>query len=123
MLPFASGGDPGVVVGAGSAFFFFPLFPAYLAAFHGGARGQTPGKRVLGIAVRHAATLDRISYRRALGRSYLTLLFWANPSFGALGMLDGLWALRDSRRQTLHDKAAKTVVIRMASADTGESKS
>ena len=105
----------GEAEGALAAIVFPVLFPAYLAAFHGGRRGQTPGKRAMGIAVRHASTFDPISYGRALGRSYLTTVLWV--LWAIPGVLDGLWPLWDRRHLALHDKAARTVVLRIAYAD------
>ena len=115
----------GVVLGAFSAFGFILVFTAYLAFYHGGESGRTPGKRSTEISVRAASTLGRISYPRALARSCLPALFWAlvflsvplalGPIAGfaaVLLLLDALWPLRDARHQALHDKVAHTVVVR-----------
>jgi uncharacterized RDD family membrane protein YckC len=78
----------------------------------------TPGKLLLGISVRrldHAGVLD-------LGTASRRVAFEAGLSalgnlpfigFLALGarVADLLWPLRDSRRQTLHDKFAGTAVV------------
>lgn len=84
---------------------------AYFTFFHGSERGQTLGKRALGIAVRGADDGGRISYAQALGRYVVVLAF----SFGfvVLTIVDDLWPLRDARRQALHDKVARTVVVRV----------
>jgi uncharacterized RDD family membrane protein YckC len=117
-------GSWGEVVGALSVFGFVLVFPLYLVFFHGGKNGQTPGKRRLEIAVRTASTYGRVTYPRALLRSYLPALFWAlifvAPilGFGPLAtfaalllLLDALWPLWNRRRQALHDKLAGTVVL------------
>jgi uncharacterized RDD family membrane protein YckC len=123
-LALGGAGDVGAGVGALIGFSFPVPFVVYLAVFHGGARGQTPGKREVGIAVRDASTLDRIGYARAFGRSCLTMGIWVVPlgvaaqwfrpleAFVFVGILDSVWPLWDSKRQALHDKAARTVVIR-----------
>ena len=71
--------------------------------------GQTPGKMALGIKV---VTDDagRVGYLRALGRyfSEVVLGIFYLPLF-----VSYLWPLWDGRRQTLHDKAARTVVTRV----------
>jgi uncharacterized RDD family membrane protein YckC len=69
-----------------------------------GSRNQTFGKMALHIKV--VDELDRITpigYARAFRR-------W--PLFTVPGILDHLWPLRDGRRQTLHDKFARSVVVR-----------
>jgi len=111
IFPAGPGVDVGSGVGALLVLPFVLLFPAYLAICHGRARGQTPGKRAVGIAVRHASTLDRISYLRAFSRAYLTLVFWL--LYAIPGIVDALWPLWDSKREALHDKIARTVVIRV----------
>lgn len=80
-------------------FLYFPLFHAY-------ANGQTPGKKLLGIAVHRTQGLR---FGRALWRTL------AEALLGIIPLVDPLWALIDGRNQTLHDKAAGTVVIRTAS--------
>lgn len=77
----------------------------YLIAFDGGGRGATPAKRLLGIRVADAATRAAIGYPRATVRRLVYLT-------GGLPLYVGwLWALIDSRRQTWHDKAARSVVV------------
>jgi uncharacterized RDD family membrane protein YckC len=76
---------------------YFPLFHAY-------ASGQTPGKALLGIAVHR--TQGSLGFGRALWR-------WVAEWLLAIILLvDYLWPLWDGRNQSLHDKAAGTVVIR-----------
>ena len=77
---------------------------AYYALLEGSARGQTLGKRALGIRVADATTGERIGFGRAAGRyfaRYLSSLF-----FG----LGYLWMLQDREKQTWHDKLTGTVV-------------
>ena len=75
-----------------------------------GARSQTFGKMVLGIAVVDASSHGRIGYLRAFRRWLSTTFLWA--LFTIPGIVDHLWPLRDARRQTLHDKFAGSVVVR-----------
>lgn len=76
-------------------------FTAFLALW----RGQTPGKRLLGV--------------RVLRLDGKTITWWtAFERFGgyvagfATGLLDFFLLVRDRNRQTLHDKIVDTVVVR-----------
>jgi len=81
----------------------------YFTFFHGDARGQTPGKRVLGIRVVGDETGRSIGYGRAFGRYAITFVF----GFFVLPIiLDYLWPLWDSKNQALHDKVVGSVVVR-----------
>ena len=76
-----------------------------------GSRNQTFGKMALHIKV--VDELDRVTpigYARAFTRWLSTAFLWA--LFTLPGVLDHLWPLRDSRRQTFHDKFAHSVVVR-----------
>jgi uncharacterized RDD family membrane protein YckC len=97
------------------------LLAVYLTVCHGHSRGQTLGKRAVGIAVKRADSLERVGYPRAFVRTLAALLPWAltvalvpfiGPWFWLLIPLDNLWPLWDSRKQALHDRVARTVVIR-----------
>jgi uncharacterized RDD family membrane protein YckC len=75
--------------------------------------GQTPGKRMLKIAMVSiepygALTRGRLTYR------FLVTLGFTILSNCYVGFVDSLWCLWDKPyRQCLHDKPAKTVVIRL----------
>jgi len=78
---------------------------AYFVALDGGARGQTLGKRVMGIRVVGFDTGGRIGYGRAFVRWLMSIFsFW-------LFCLGYLWMLWDPERQCWHDKAANDVVV------------
>jgi uncharacterized RDD family membrane protein YckC len=84
------------------------LHLAYYTLLHGSRRGQTIGNGLANTAVR---TTDggRLTYSQAFGRTimkFLAIAFWFVG-----GVLDLTWPLWDRRRQTLHDKAAGTVVV------------
>jgi uncharacterized RDD family membrane protein YckC len=87
--------------------FFGPSLYAWLMV---GAWGQTLGKMAVGVKVVRAADAARVSYLRALGRAASTwilgLLFFPI-------LLAYLWPLWDRRNQTLYDKMAGTIVVRV----------
>jgi uncharacterized RDD family membrane protein YckC len=107
-------GDPNAVGDATDELasgLIFVLGLPLIVLYHTLLRGRTPGKRVLGIAVRDESTGAGIGYGRALGRVLMTAMLWV--LLYVPGILDGLWPLWDSKRQSLHDKAAGTVVVRV----------
>ena len=75
-----------------------------------GSRNQTFGKMALGIAVLDADSRSAIGYGRAFTRWLSTATLWA--LWAVPGVVDHLWPLRDSRNQALHDKLARSVVVR-----------
>ena len=83
-------------------------------------RGRTPGKRLLGIRVRLREREGLPIWRAALSRWLLHFalpnLLSGVPGLGFVGamfpILDGLWPIWDARRQAIHDKVAKTAVVR-----------
>lgn len=81
----------------------------YLTVLEGGARGQTIGKRALGIrVVSHAAgaPIGRVrAFIRYVGRYVSSIL-----------LLGYLWMLFDREKQTWHDKMAGSIVVRAADA-------
>ncbi len=105
--------DVNATVLEGDTFTVLLLFvvpEAIYDTFFIGSRGQTPGKQVLGIKVVDGADQRTpVGYRRAFSRWLFTALLWA--LFTVPGVVDHLWPLRDARRQTLHDKLARSVVV------------
>ncbi|MGA8046069.1 MAG: RDD family protein [Dermatophilaceae bacterium] len=80
--------------------------------------GATPGKAVVGISVRLVERPGVLSLTDALRRSVLRPVLWLftyTPVLSLFAMplsvLDGAYALWDPRRQTLHDKIGRTVVV------------
>ena len=75
-----------------------------------GSRSQTVGKMALGIKIVDAESRAPIGYLRAFRRwistAAMRALFWI-PA-----IVDHLWPLRDRRNQALHDKFARSVVVR-----------
>ena len=74
-----------------------------------GVYGQTVGKRLLGIRVIDVATGGAIGFRRGLARYGTVALL--TMAFVVPAMIDGLWPLRDERRQAWHDKVARSLVV------------
>jgi uncharacterized RDD family membrane protein YckC len=75
-----------------------------------GSRNQTFGKMALRIKVVGADDSAPIGYLRAFTRWSSTAFLWA--LFTVPGILDHLWPLHDRRNQALHDKFARSVVVR-----------
>jgi uncharacterized RDD family membrane protein YckC len=84
-------------------------FFAYFTALTGGSRGQTVGKRAVGIAVQDAAGAGPIGYGRAAARYGMIL------GLGTLLLVpllaDYLSPLWSARRQAWHDTAARSIVV------------
>jgi uncharacterized RDD family membrane protein YckC len=82
----------------------------YFAVMNGGERGQTYGKRAIGIRVRREDGHSSLGVGRGLARYAITFVF---AFFFYIPMLlDYLWPLWDDRNQALHDKVAGSVVVR-----------
>lgn len=78
-----------------------------------GLWGKTLGKRAVGTMVVTADTRSKISGGAAGSRAAVYALPSVIPIIGALfAAVNELWLLWDRRRQCLHDKAARTVVIK-----------
>ena len=75
-----------------------------------GSRSQTFGKMALGIKVVDAESRSPIGYPRAFRRWLSTAALRA--LFTVPTVVDHLWPLRDPRNQALHDKVARSVVVR-----------
>lgn len=102
-------GDLGAIpeVPATAAVLVLVVWVLYGGLFHG-ARGQTPGKMLLRIRV---VDVDgqRLGYGRAFVRTATAVLLL--NLFYLPGILDMLWPLWDEQRQSLHDKAGRSIVI------------
>jgi uncharacterized RDD family membrane protein YckC len=82
----------------------------YYTVLHGRPRGQTLGKRALGIRV-IGEDFRPIGYGRAFGRFLMSWVMWL--ACWLPGLLDGLWPLWDDKNQALHDKVADSIVVRV----------
>ena len=101
----------GVTVTTQGLFLFILIVIFYTTALTGSTRGQTIGMMAVRARAVDAASGAPIGYARALGRVFLeyVLLFLLIVPW----VLDMLFPLWDARRQTLHDKATNTVVIKV----------
>jgi uncharacterized RDD family membrane protein YckC len=84
----------------------------YKVLMEGGPRGQTLGKMALKIRVVDAKTGGPIGYGKAALRWFVAAILWWVLYIP--GIVDVLFPLWDAKRQTLHDKAASTVVVPVA---------
>jgi uncharacterized RDD family membrane protein YckC len=76
-------------------------------------KGQTLGKMAVGIKVVHMLDGSLPTWGHAIARWALPAAAALVPTVGGLGwLLIYLWILWDPNKQGLHDKVAKTVVIR-----------
>jgi uncharacterized RDD family membrane protein YckC len=75
-----------------------------------GRWGQTVGKRTMSLRVVRAEDAGRIGYGQAALRLIFAYVISA-ITCGIGGLIDVAWILWDSRRQALHDKVARTVVV------------
>lgn len=89
------------------------IYPAYYVALEGSTRGQTLGKRALGIRVVGRESGTSIGYWAATGRFFARIIS-ALPLF-----LGYFWMLWDAEKQTWHDKLAGSVVVPTASRAAG----
>ena len=82
------------------------LAAAYFIYFHSSAAGQTPGNAVVGIRVARVEDGRPLTFGSATVR-------WAVSLLSSLVIFIGyLWMLFDDRKQTWHDKAAGSVVVK-----------
>ena len=84
---------------------------AYRTILEGGPRGQTVGKMAMKIAVKDAETGGSIGYGRAFARWLIASILWG--AFTLPGVIDVLFPLWDPKRQTLHDKVVRSVVLQV----------
>lgn len=82
---------------------------AYQVYFNGSEKGQTIGKMALKIQVRDEKTGGPIGYGRAAIRWLVAVVLWA--ACYVPGIVDALFPLWDPKRQTIHDKAANSLVV------------
>ena len=76
------------------------------------SRGQTPGKMFAGTRVVMEETAEIPGPRPATLRWFLPGVFTFLPGLSIIQLAVYVWVPFDNRRRGLHDKAAKTVVIK-----------
>jgi uncharacterized RDD family membrane protein YckC len=102
----------GEISSTGALLMFLVWFvgPTLYAWIMVGAWGQTLGKMAVGVKVVRSSDAGRVSYMRALGRAVST---WLLGVLFVPILLAYLWPLWDRRNQTLYDKMAGTIVVRV----------
>jgi uncharacterized RDD family membrane protein YckC len=83
----------------------------YFSLLNGRGSGQTPGNHAPRIAVRDVDTGRTIGLGRGVLRWFIRTILYA--ALILPGLLNDLFPLWDSRRQSIADKAAHSVVIRL----------
>lgn len=86
---------------------------AYKVILEGGPKGQTLGKMAMKIQVRDANTQGPLGYGKAAVRWLVAAVLWI--VFYIPGIIDLLFPLWDPKKQTIHDKAAGSIVTVAAS--------
>jgi uncharacterized RDD family membrane protein YckC len=89
---------------------FMAIAAGYQIYFNGSEKGQTVGKMAMKIQVRDEATGGPIGYGKA-GLRWLVGGILAVFTCGIGSLIDLLFPLWDPKKQTLHDKAANSVVV------------
>jgi uncharacterized RDD family membrane protein YckC len=100
-----AGGAVAALLGSISFLLSVAIPIAYFGYLEGQARGQTCGKRALGIRVVDFSTAVPISMSRAMIRSLVRAFL------SGILLLGYLWMLWDPQEQTWHDKLASTAVV------------
>jgi uncharacterized RDD family membrane protein YckC len=111
--PFRDWSDPGRVTGGNVAANLVTVVLAfvYFWLMHA-IRGQTLGKMALKIRVVREDDLGAIDLGQSAARSAFSFLI-SIVTCGIGGIVDVAWILWDPRRQALHDKVAKTLVVKV----------
>ncbi len=106
-LAFAKGSSAGSVIAAALTLVYGALMIAN--------KGGTLGNMAVGTMVVDAKTGAPVTPAKAWGRAAMDFLFkFGIFLFAIPTLLDYLWPLWDRQNQTLHDKAAGTVVVKKA---------
>jgi uncharacterized RDD family membrane protein YckC len=111
IIVFVIGTIVGVVLGLGfftRVVFIELLGFAYYGLLNGSTRGQTVGKMVLRIRTR-----SEIGGPLGIGPAVLryAMVFVLTLLCGIPALVDAAWPLWDKRRQALHDKVVRSVVV------------
>ena len=98
----------GVLVAVAAPFIIVSLAYQVIMIANGGGWGM----RIMGIRVVRAEDGANPGYGRAIARVLARGVLGAIPVVGTfVEVIDHLWMIWDGRKQTWHDKAARTVVI------------
>ncbi len=91
------------------------LYPPLLMARTGKANGQTFGKQMMDIRVVRVNG-ERVTFWNGFLRYVIGQQLLMSLTFLIYAPFDYLWPLRDPRNQALHDKIARTLVVRTRDA-------
>jgi uncharacterized RDD family membrane protein YckC len=90
----------------------FVVFGAlYFGILNGRGNGQTPGNLAPGIAIRDQETGEPIGVNRGMLRWFVRFILYV--ALFIPGVVNDLFPLWDRKRQTIADKAARSVVIKV----------
>lgn len=106
LVGFALPSAPGTIV---SVYALVGVVPTYYTVFHAGRHGQTPGKKLLGIAV-HLEEGGYPTYGRSLRRSLTMMLIALVPVLNVVAVVR---PARHPRKRAFHDDVAGTIVVRV----------
>jgi uncharacterized RDD family membrane protein YckC len=90
------------------------LIVGYGTIFCGSNRGQTIGMMAVGVRAVDLATGQPIGYARAFGRALVEYLLAV--ALFLPWVIDMLFPLWDPKKQTLHDKSVRSVVVQRSAA-------
>lgn len=102
-------GERSAIAGILIAILLFLVVWALYKPLFEGHNGQTLGKMAVKIRVIRAEDGERIGYGKAFFRWFMSTLI---GSVSPLNLVNYLWPLWDDDNQTLHDKAARTIVVK-----------
>jgi uncharacterized RDD family membrane protein YckC len=80
--------------------------------------GQTLGKKFVGLKV-VSSDGSKVTWGQSVVRFLVDFLFMGILPVALVGFLDPLWVSWDKRKQAIHDKAARTRVIRLRACSRG----
>jgi uncharacterized RDD family membrane protein YckC len=89
------------------------LVGLYTIYFLSRPNGQTIGDRIMKIKVISIETGGPLTVGQATSRWLFSEVFSLLGALAIIGFLDILWCLWDKKGQTLHDKFAKTTVVKL----------
>lgn len=98
--------DVGAILAGAALLLVGWLLAIYLYLRALAQRGQTWGRKLVGVRVVDATTGEAPGWGKAIGRTLFAYFVSANVCY-----LGYLWMLWDSKRQTWHDKVAGTHVV------------
>ena len=107
--------EPEAAFGVATLVAVFIFMPVYWTLLEGGRRGQTLGKRMVGIRVIDEQTWGPIGPGRAVARIFIRVFLSATAYLGYL------WMLWDPERQTWHDKLTRSLEVPVAAYPVGVS--